>query len=304
MFICNVLIGFIKNLIVGTESTWENIQLINNYPNIFVAKLNHVSEQTLRLYDKMDLLKPIHVNENTGYRYYSIGQSATLDMIQYYKEIGIPLTEIHHRLNEMNINSMPSVLQDRYEQIEKELIQLKINQATIQRSLNNFNRYLTMPQTGQIFLEYIPERQICIYKTNANFFAYSYYEYEYHLRMFKDYLRDNHFPISYFSNVGTLMRHEHFAKKFPSFYSDEIFVFVDQMPNIPIKTEVIPGGTYISMCCSVFNEEKHYLKQLLNKIEQDHLEPLGDYICEVIAEYPNSENGQREIFYKIQIRIK
>ena len=34
-----------------------------------MAKLNHVSEQTLRLYDKMDLLKPIKLNEETGYRY-------------------------------------------------------------------------------------------------------------------------------------------------------------------------------------------------------------------------------------------
>lgn len=36
-----------------------------------IAKLFNISTQTLRLYDRIDLLKPSHINEETGYRYYS-----------------------------------------------------------------------------------------------------------------------------------------------------------------------------------------------------------------------------------------
>ena len=269
-----------------------------------MAKLNHVSEQTLRLYDNMNLLKPIHVNEMTGYRYYSIGQSATLDMIQYYKEIGIPLHEIHERLNAMNLNTMPAILQDRYDYIEKELEKLKISQAAILRSINSFNRYMTLPQIGKIFCEYIPERQICVYHTGANFFTYSYYDYEYHLRMFKDYLMEHNFPISYFSNVGTMMRHDRIIDGNPDFFSDEIFVFIDNNTKCPLETETIPAGTYMSMCCRVFEEETTYALQLFDELKKNNYEILGDYLCEVVAEYPNSENGQREIFYKMQVRIK
>jgi DNA-binding transcriptional MerR regulator len=50
-----------------------------------MAKINHVSVQTLRYYDRIDLLKPIYVNEETNYRYYDIKQSAIVDMIQYMK---------------------------------------------------------------------------------------------------------------------------------------------------------------------------------------------------------------------------
>lgn len=51
-----------------------------------MAELNHVSEQTLRLYDREGLMKPRYTDLATGYRYYHITQSARLDMIQPMNE--------------------------------------------------------------------------------------------------------------------------------------------------------------------------------------------------------------------------
>ena len=60
----------------------------NNYLSIGeMAKMNHTTISTLRLYDEMDLLKPAYVNEATNYRYYDIKQNARLDLIQYMKEL-------------------------------------------------------------------------------------------------------------------------------------------------------------------------------------------------------------------------
>ena len=46
-----------------------------------MARLNGVSEQTLRLYDRTGLFSPMYRDEENGYRYYDIRQSAQLDMI-------------------------------------------------------------------------------------------------------------------------------------------------------------------------------------------------------------------------------
>lgn len=54
-----------------------------------MAKLNHISEQTLRLYDKMGLLQPYLTDKKNKYRYYNIKQSARLDMIQHMKSLGM-----------------------------------------------------------------------------------------------------------------------------------------------------------------------------------------------------------------------
>lgn len=267
-----------------------------------MAKLNHVSKQTLRLYDKLGLLTPIYINEETGYRFYSIGQSATLDMIQYYKEIGFSLQEIKERLNEMNLDKMPSVLQERYEYIDRQMEKLKIDQAAILRSIDSFNRYMTMPQIGKIFYEYISERTIYVYHTGANFFSYSYHDYEYNLRMFKDHLTEKGFPSTYFANVGTMMRYEKIAHEL-DFYSDELFIFLDKNDKLPFKTETVPAGTYISMCCDIFDAEREHACILFDEMRSQGLSPLGDYLCEVVTEYPDSQNGQRKIFYKMQVRI-
>ena len=46
-----------------------------------MAALNHISAQTLRLYDREGLLKPEYQDPANGYRYYHIDQCAQLDMI-------------------------------------------------------------------------------------------------------------------------------------------------------------------------------------------------------------------------------
>ena len=46
-----------------------------------MAELNNISRQALRLYDRIGLLAPYYVDENTGYRHYDIRQCARLDMI-------------------------------------------------------------------------------------------------------------------------------------------------------------------------------------------------------------------------------
>ena len=75
-----------------------------------MAKLNNISDQTLRLYDRIGLLKPYYIDEQTGYRYYNIKQCARLDMIQYMKELGMSLKQIKEHLDCQDI----SVIQEAY----------------------------------------------------------------------------------------------------------------------------------------------------------------------------------------------
>ena len=77
-----------------------------------MAKLNHISEQTLRLYDKRGLLSPSFRGQN-GYRYYDIKQSAVLDIIQYMKSLGISLKEIKHQLENRDLGRIEAALREK-----------------------------------------------------------------------------------------------------------------------------------------------------------------------------------------------
>ncbi|MGB7876780.1 MAG: MerR family transcriptional regulator [Anaerolineales bacterium] len=64
------------------------------------SKLSRVSIKTLRYYDNMDLLKPVHVDEWTGYRYYAFEQLPRLNRILALKDLGFSLAEIGNLLEE------------------------------------------------------------------------------------------------------------------------------------------------------------------------------------------------------------
>ncbi len=58
------------------------------------SKLCQVSVKTLRYYEEIGLLKPLEVDQWTGYRYYDIAQLKRMTRIAYLKRLGFTLEEI------------------------------------------------------------------------------------------------------------------------------------------------------------------------------------------------------------------
>ena len=64
------------------------------------SKLSQVSMRTLRYYDEIGLLKPVHVDSDTGYRYYLVEQLSRLQRILALKDLGFELAQIIQVLDE------------------------------------------------------------------------------------------------------------------------------------------------------------------------------------------------------------
>lgn len=58
------------------------------------AQMNHVTVKTLRFYEEQGLLKPAYVEEENGYRYYTMDQMAVLHRITALKRAGFTLEDI------------------------------------------------------------------------------------------------------------------------------------------------------------------------------------------------------------------
>ncbi|HCS76080.1 MAG TPA: hypothetical protein DIW17_19685 [Clostridiales bacterium] len=63
-----------------------------------IAAFFGVSVKALRVYEKMGILKPVKVDEKTGYRYYTADQVKQLDAILELRELGFSLLEIQKLL--------------------------------------------------------------------------------------------------------------------------------------------------------------------------------------------------------------
>ncbi len=64
------------------------------------SRLNKVSIKTLRYYDNKGILKPAHINEENGYRFYSADQMVILNKIIRLKGLDFSLDEISFILKE------------------------------------------------------------------------------------------------------------------------------------------------------------------------------------------------------------
>src|SRR5436853_7695663 len=65
-----------------------------------VARLGQVSVRTLRHYDNLGLLKPVHVDPVTGYRSYTPDQVLQLHRILVLRDLGVPLSEVGRLLDD------------------------------------------------------------------------------------------------------------------------------------------------------------------------------------------------------------
>ncbi|MDO4393526.1 MAG: MerR family transcriptional regulator [Bacillota bacterium] len=64
-----------------------------------VSKICNVSKKTLRFYDKIDLISPDYISEESKYRYYSKETLLFVPIIKYYKQMGFKLEEMKNLLD-------------------------------------------------------------------------------------------------------------------------------------------------------------------------------------------------------------
>ena len=265
-----------------------------------MAQLNHISEQTLRLYDKEGLLKAQEVDLKSGYRYYHILQSARLDLIQNLKMYGLTLKQIKDILNSNNVEAIKQQLEYQEKDIDIRIEQLSHAKNTLKRVLDNYKKYEALPKNGQIFLEYQSERHIYTLDCGQNFFKQDESGYEYMLRQLKQHLVSQDIPLSFFCNIGTMIRKK--LLETGEIFSNEVFFFVDEN-GFNGQCETVSAATYVCLCSDDFTKEEENARKLLNYISEMGYKIAGDYLCEAVIDFPVLEEKKRHIFSKIQIPV-
>src|SRR5271166_4985238 len=58
------------------------------------SRITHLSVKTLRHYHQVGLLEPAQVNPDTGYRYYTVAQIPTVQVIRRLRDLEMPVADI------------------------------------------------------------------------------------------------------------------------------------------------------------------------------------------------------------------
>ncbi|QJW47854.1 MerR family transcriptional regulator [bacterium BFN5] len=230
------------------------------------SKICGVTTRTLRHYDAIGLLKPIHIDPNTGYRFYDISQLRQLLLITRLKDYNFSLDEI---------TTLTSTADKCYllnQIIAKKLeFHSKINQYMIleqQLDLDILNL-----KKGADIMSFIDEIQVTLVDTKPQYILYT------RQRMsVEDYCKyiGQLFGLAYSQNMqiaGSPMSIYH-DKEFDPTDNDTEVALPVQTPNQ--QTRVLSGGLCATATCNgSYSKLSHSYAKLMEWITENGYEVIA-----------------------------
>ena len=104
------------------------------------ASLKGISIKALRYYDHIGVLPPAHIDERSGYRYYSSSQLFDLDVILTCLELHIPLKEILEHRTPTGSLDLYGLLENGHNRAEERLRLARDSLARIDSCLEEMNQ--------------------------------------------------------------------------------------------------------------------------------------------------------------------
>lgn len=122
------------------------------------AAMNHVTVKTLRFYEEQGLLMPAQINQENGYRYYTLSQMAVIHQITALKQAGFTLEEIARIRSGADEEGV----------LRKKKSELIAKIAELTRQIAVVDGFLSRQKTGlaaPVLVKTIPETTVAAMKT-------------------------------------------------------------------------------------------------------------------------------------------
>ena len=113
----------------------------------YFSSMSKTTIKALRYYEKEGLLKPVYIDQNTGYRYYETSQLVEISKIISLRQIGLSIKDIKNILNGCD---MKSILNKRKKEIKENLTIYTTQLSKINYLLEENN------MKNEIFIKEIP----------------------------------------------------------------------------------------------------------------------------------------------------
>ena len=267
-----------------------------------MAEANHVSIATLRLYDRMGLLKPSYRDAESNYRYYDIRQTSRLDIIRYLQNLGMSLAEIQALLEKEDIILIEQKLIERNNQIHQQMRDLEAMHEAVERAIQSIERYRKSPASGTISLEFIDQRHILYIPCQENFYDGGVVAYERAVGELRRELMRRNVPQLLSYSLGTRVKREDFQRQILT--ADKIFIFGDKhLRDYGENFQVIESGMFACLYLDDFDQEAEGARKLLAYCQANRYTPSGDYLCEEMTELNLFDHRKRNMFIRLQVPV-
>ncbi len=277
---------------LGRKMETKNLIIIGE-----MAKICGVTKKTLRYYDKINLLKPVFIDPESGYRYYTNEQVYHMVIIKTFKLRKYSLKEIRKLFNNWNINSLMDFYANKLDEIEEEIYYLEMRKNIMKKRIKlfeninelNTKKILTQPQTKITSFLKTP----IIYLTQQGSFTTE----KMHQCLSELHLISKKEKISF--NPPTLILYN------KSGHFDEYDLAFQVIPQTNLKNKpfykYIPAGNYASITYKgALNNFKNCYQQLCEWIKNNHYTIEAPVIFSNLYFCPDASENISEIKIKVK----
>ena len=227
-----------------------------------MAKMFHLSVGSLRYYEKIGLLEPEYVDQETGYRYYSTGQFECLNTILYLRVLDMPLSQIASFLKNRDIGKIQEMLRQQKDVVVRKQEELKSIEKKITNRLRQIQDALGA-EKERIQVKRVKPRRIAWLKDHLAIDSYQSPDFETSIRRLEQGQKD---PIVFLGKVGVGISAERLAKKEYSRY-DMVFLVLDDedqyvgmLEELP-EEEIVDPNTLVDSF-AIDDPVRMYLKEI------------------------------------------
>ena len=131
------------------------------------AKQRNITTETLRHYDRIGLLKPVKVDPDTGYRYYSILQYEKLGTIMELRQLNMSIDEIKRYFDNRNLNQSVELLREKHGELKEKILQLQQLEESIGEKIEYLEHISKVSDLKEMDIREISEREIITFNRCA-----------------------------------------------------------------------------------------------------------------------------------------
>ena len=234
-----------------------------------VARMFHISTGSLRHYEQAGLLKPEYIDQDTGYRYYSVRQFEILNTIRYLRALDMPLEQIDDFLKNRDIDVIEDKLMKQKELVARKQRELAIIEQKIEHRLDQLRDAMNS-ELDVIQLKKVSSCRIVWLKDSLR--PKSYLDLEYAIRRLEENQTES---VVFLGKVGVGISKENLlAGRFDQY--DSVFLVLDAEDSYEGTVEQHPEELCVSMCfCGSHKEAGAHYEKMMEYIEKHKMEVTG-----------------------------
>lgn len=224
-----------------------------------VAKMKGVSVKMLRHYDEIGLLKPRHVDPDTGYRYYESNQLLFIEFITFFRRGGASLEEISDACKDDDALAIADFSARQIHRARQQIDMLNEAITCYQGLCDKIYNDMAHVKNEGVYWQRIPERDVIKHNIGNRIITED-DVYDYFWDVYKE-IRIHNLRTLY--ATGSIVVIPEYKDTAELYYTD---IFCDaalRKTSFFAKIETLPQGEYLCV-----NYQKNNKKTQLNSIKE------------------------------------